>query len=149
MKYDIKDINLAKSGLIKIEWAKKDMPVLLSIASDFKKIKPFKNITKIIISKNQNLKLDNGFTLASSPHDAIKKLESMGFKKAILTGGSKNNSSFAKLDLIDEVFIYLEGVIIGKGIPLFSVDYFELKLKLLNVTKITENILRLHYKVLK
>jgi len=37
MKYDIKDINLAKSGLIKIEWAKKDMPVLLSIASDFKK----------------------------------------------------------------------------------------------------------------
>ena len=45
MKYDIKDINLAKSGLIKIEWAKKDMPVLLSIASDFKKIKPFKNIT--------------------------------------------------------------------------------------------------------
>ncbi|OGI95635.1 adenosylhomocysteinase [Candidatus Nomurabacteria bacterium RIFCSPLOWO2_01_FULL_42_17] len=45
MKHDIKNINLAKSGLIKIEWAKKDMPVLLGIASDFKKKKPFKNIT--------------------------------------------------------------------------------------------------------
>lgn len=45
MKYDIKDINLAKKGMIKIEWARKDMPVLLGIASNFKKTKPFKNIT--------------------------------------------------------------------------------------------------------
>lgn len=45
MKYDIKDINLAKKGIIRIEWAKRDMPVLSRIASDFKKSKPFKNIT--------------------------------------------------------------------------------------------------------
>ena len=45
MKYAIKDITLAKRGMIKIEWAKKDMPVLSSIALDFKKRKPFKNIT--------------------------------------------------------------------------------------------------------
>ena len=45
MKYSVKDINLAKRGLVKIEWAKKDMPVLSSLALDFKKIKPFKNIT--------------------------------------------------------------------------------------------------------
>ncbi len=45
MKYNIRDINLAKKGLIKIEWAKKDMPVLSAIALDFKKSKPFKNIT--------------------------------------------------------------------------------------------------------
>lgn len=45
MKYDIKNIDLAKKGMIKIEWAKKDMPVLSSIAANFKKTKPFKNIT--------------------------------------------------------------------------------------------------------
>src|SRR3989344_5192171 len=45
MKYDIKDASLADKGIIKIEWAKKDMPVLSGIASDFKKRKPFKNIT--------------------------------------------------------------------------------------------------------
>ncbi|MFA5791991.1 MAG: adenosylhomocysteinase [Candidatus Paceibacterota bacterium] len=45
MKYDIKDIKLAEKGLVKIKWAEKDMPVLLSIAESFKKIKPFKNIT--------------------------------------------------------------------------------------------------------
>jgi len=45
MKYDIKDASLADKGIIKIEWAKKDMPVLSGIASDFKRRKPFKNIT--------------------------------------------------------------------------------------------------------
>ncbi len=44
MKNDIKDINLAKRGLIKIEWAGKDMPVLSSIALNLKRTKPFKNI---------------------------------------------------------------------------------------------------------
>ncbi|MFA5840892.1 MAG: adenosylhomocysteinase [Candidatus Paceibacterota bacterium] len=44
MKYDIKDINLAAKGMIRIEWANKDMPVLSGIAADLKKRKPFKNI---------------------------------------------------------------------------------------------------------
>ena len=44
MKYDIKNISLEKKGMTRIEWAKKDMPVLSGIASNFKKTKPFKNI---------------------------------------------------------------------------------------------------------
>lgn len=45
MKYDIKDIKLAEAGLTRIKWAELDMPVLLGIAEDFKKSKPFKGIT--------------------------------------------------------------------------------------------------------
>ncbi|KKU75836.1 MAG: Adenosylhomocysteinase [Candidatus Yanofskybacteria bacterium GW2011_GWA1_48_10] len=45
MKYDIADIKLAEKGMEKIAWAGKDMPVLAGIAADFKKKKPFKNIT--------------------------------------------------------------------------------------------------------
>jgi len=45
MKYDVKDLKLAPQGAIKIAWAGKDMPVLQNIARDFKKRKPFKNIT--------------------------------------------------------------------------------------------------------
>lgn len=44
MKYDISDINLAKKGMTRIEWAKKDMPVLSGIARDFKKRRPLKGI---------------------------------------------------------------------------------------------------------
>jgi adenosylhomocysteinase len=44
MKYDIKDIGLAKSGRAKITWAAKDMPVLATIAGEFKKKNSLKGV---------------------------------------------------------------------------------------------------------
>ncbi len=44
MKADIKDKGLAKKGLLRIEWASMEMPVLRSIKEDFKKRKPLKGI---------------------------------------------------------------------------------------------------------
>lgn len=46
MNYHIKNINLAKKGILKIEWAGKDMPVLGLIHKRFAKEKPLKG-TKI------------------------------------------------------------------------------------------------------
>lgn len=40
--YRIKDISLAKSGKLKIDWAKTHMPVLMKLREKFKKEKPFK-----------------------------------------------------------------------------------------------------------
>jgi len=42
MKYDIKDIALAKKGALRIEWAAQEMPVLKLIKERFKKEKPLK-----------------------------------------------------------------------------------------------------------
>jgi adenosylhomocysteinase len=41
-KHDVKDINLAKKGKLKIEWAAQEMPVLKSIAARFSEEKPLK-----------------------------------------------------------------------------------------------------------
>jgi adenosylhomocysteinase len=43
-KYDVKDINLAKQGMLRIEWAAHDMPVLESIKKRFSKDKPLKGV---------------------------------------------------------------------------------------------------------
>ncbi len=43
-KSDIKDINLAEQGKSNIEWAFKNMPVLMKIKERFAKEKPFKNL---------------------------------------------------------------------------------------------------------
>ena len=43
-KHDIKDINLAKRGKLRIEWAAQEMPVLRSIAERFGKEKPLKGV---------------------------------------------------------------------------------------------------------
>jgi adenosylhomocysteinase len=42
--YDIKDIRLAAAGKSRIEWAKKDMPVLRSIGERFAKEKPLSGV---------------------------------------------------------------------------------------------------------
>jgi len=44
MKYDIKDIRLAKQGRLRIEWAERNMPVLRLIRDRFKKAKPLKGV---------------------------------------------------------------------------------------------------------
>jgi adenosylhomocysteinase len=44
MEYDIKDINLAEGGRRKIEWAEREMPVLRTIFTRFKKEKPLKGV---------------------------------------------------------------------------------------------------------
>lgn len=44
MNYDIRNINLAKEGLLKIEWAAREMPVLNIIKQRFSKERPLKNI---------------------------------------------------------------------------------------------------------
>ncbi|MEX1327590.1 MAG: adenosylhomocysteinase [Desulfobacterales bacterium] len=44
MKYDVKDIKLAKEGMLRIEWANQNMPVLNRIQKRFAKDKPLKGI---------------------------------------------------------------------------------------------------------
>jgi adenosylhomocysteinase len=36
MDYDVKDINLADKGRLRVEWAMRDMPVLASISDRFR-----------------------------------------------------------------------------------------------------------------
>jgi len=45
MNYDIKDIKLAKNGLLRIEWANQSMQVLNNIKNRFAKEKPLKGVT--------------------------------------------------------------------------------------------------------
>ena len=44
MDYDVKDINLADQGKLKIEWAEASMPVLRLIKKRFKREQPLKGM---------------------------------------------------------------------------------------------------------
>lgn len=44
MKYDVKDLKLAKTGRLRIEWAERNMPVLRLIQKRFQKEKPLQGI---------------------------------------------------------------------------------------------------------
>lgn len=44
MEYDVRDMSLAKSGHIKIEWVKDHMPLLSNLEKEFEETKPFKDL---------------------------------------------------------------------------------------------------------
>ena len=43
-KFDVKDTKLAEGGRLRMEWAEREMPVLRSIETRFKKEKPLKGM---------------------------------------------------------------------------------------------------------
>ena len=44
MDYDVKDINLADKGRLRVEWARQDMPVLNAIRERFAREKPLSGL---------------------------------------------------------------------------------------------------------
>ncbi|MCX6784986.1 MAG: dihydrofolate reductase [Candidatus Komeilibacteria bacterium] len=128
-------------------WGRKTYQVVSGC--DKRKKNSLKGITKIIVSKNNKLKLPADYLLATSPKQAIALAAKLGFKEIILVGGSTNNSAFAASNLIDEVIINFEGVIVGQGLPIFKPAKFLLPLQLKTIKKISSNIIQLHYKVKK
>ena len=105
-----------------------------------------RGIQKVIISQDPDYALDEGYILASSPRDALAKLE--GFGSILVTGGSTINTAFIKENLLDEVIFNVEPVLIGKGISLFAQADF---LKKLNFVSSEESggIITLQYRVVK
>lgn len=105
--------------------------------------------TKIVVSKNLAEPPKNGFLVARSPEEALEILKKEGYSEALLTGGSTNNSIFAKKGLIDEIIINIEPKILGKGIPIFKDEDFEIKLKTKQIKQLDQGILQVHYIVEK
>jgi dihydrofolate reductase len=81
------------------------------------------------------------------PIEVLKIVEERGYRKAMV-GGGVTAASFIKEGLVDELFLDIEPVIIGRGIPVFSSKKFERRLKLIGLKRISKDEVRLHYKVL-
>ncbi len=86
--------------------------------------------------------------VSGEPADVLTELEKLGYKKALLGGGSFMNSLFLKNNLIDEIILTVEPKIFGAGLSLFNTD-FDVNLELLVAEKIGGNSVMLKYKVLK
>lgn len=85
----------------------------------------------------------------SSAKDALKILEEKGFKTALVAGGSRTNTSFIKEDLVDEIYLDIEPIVYGDGIPLFSKNEKKLNLEFIESKMLNTNTIQLHYKVIK
>jgi dihydrofolate reductase len=103
---------------------------------------------KLIVVSNKDFQtISTNHLIARTPKKALELLKD--YDEVIVAGGGILNASFMKENLIDEIYIDIEPSIIGKGIKLFVDEDFESSLKLLEINKITENEIQLHYAVKK
>jgi dihydrofolate reductase len=135
----------SKSGCM--IWGRKTYEVVRGWEKEYSE--SISDIKKVIISSDKNFIIKEGYIKATSPKDALNLLSKQGFKEVILSGGSRLNTSFAKEGLIDEIILNVNSIVVGKGIPLFSPEEFDLKLELMETKKIKNNLIQLRYKVEK
>jgi dihydrofolate reductase len=107
----------------------------------------FAKVKIIIVSHNDFQTLSTNHIIVRTPQEALNALKD--FAEVIIAGGGNLNASFLKENLIDEIYLDMEPIMLGKGIKLFADNDFEVKLELLETRNITKDEIQLHYKVTK
>lgn len=116
-----------------------------------KYIKLGKNQLRIVLTRNPE-KYRNDcipkkieFT-NESPDILTKRLEKLGYRRMLVVGGGKINTSFFKVSLIDELYLTIEPKIFGKGKSIVSGKNLDISLKLINIKRLNkQGTLLLHY----
>lgn len=113
------------------------------------KLYPVKDVLNIVVTNKTSVDLANNVVFAKSPSEAIKLAESKGFKQILLIGGGTINGSFLKENLIDEIFLDVHPLVLGKGIKLFENYEGKVKVDIVESTGLEKCQILLHYKVIK
>ena len=108
----------------------------------------FKDVQLVVVSTKTVPLVATNHSIAKSPHEAIELLKN--FETIIIAGGGILNAAFLKEQLIDELFVDIEPILIGNGIPLFASDEtMTQRLNLLGQKMISEHEIQLHYEIKK
>lgn len=103
---------------------------------------------KLVVVSHEAVKTTEAeHVVAHSPKEALEKLKE--FKEVIVAGGGILNASFLAENLVDEIYLDIEPILLGQGIPLFRKQTFEQNLELVGWKNITANEIQLHYRVAK
>lgn len=84
----------------------------------------------------------------ATPAEILASLDARGYQEAAICGGSSVYSQFLKEGLVDELFLTIEPVLFGSGVPL-ATDFGRVNLKLLERTALNDQATLLHFGVIK
>ncbi|MBI3290330.1 dihydrofolate reductase [Candidatus Microgenomates bacterium] len=104
-------------------------------------------IKLVVVSSKSFRTLSANHIVAHSPKEALELLKN--FDQVIVAGGGILNTAFLTEKLVDDIYIDIEPIILGRGIKLFADGDIETELELVETKKISPNEIQLHYKVKK
>jgi dihydrofolate reductase len=102
---------------------------------------------KIIVTKDKAFSAPDGYSVAHSPEDAVRFIESKGLNKLFLIGGGKLNSAFIRRKLVNRIQLTISPYIIGKGRSFIAPEDFDVPLRLISHTALSEGRIQLVYEV--
>ena len=107
---------------------------------------PYENKKCFVFSRKNTGKVDNITYVNSTAREFIEGLDD-GDENIWLVGGADIAKEFLKNKLVDEFIITIIPIVLGEGIPLFSTDCGEHKLKLQTNQSFDSGVVQLHYTV--
>ncbi|MFA4845250.1 MAG: dihydrofolate reductase family protein [Patescibacteria group bacterium] len=84
--------------------------------------------------------------VSTSAQALIARLESEGITQLVIGGGSSVYSQFLQAGLVTDVYLTVEPILFGGGIPLAQ-GFDRIQMSLVEVTKLNEQTVLLHYDI--
>jgi dihydrofolate reductase len=82
-----------------------------------------------------------------APSEVLRLLEGRGHQDAVIIGGTQTVSEFVKGGLVDELYLVVEPVLFGAGLPLLSDVDHDYQMTLADVQQLNPNTVQLHYRL--
>ena len=118
---------------------------------DIEHSKWYSKVHKVVLSKTmKDAGLKNTTIISDNLYESIndiKKSGDGGSKEILLFGSPTATHSLIKLNLIDGYWLFVNPIILGQGIPLFTDIKDKIKLKLLTTRQFTCGVTELNYTV--
>lgn len=72
------------------------------------------------VQQKEQLLINHPYVSSLTPQQIVEKVGSLGFSELAVCGGTSVYTQFLEADLIDTMYITVEPVLFGKGIPFFQ-----------------------------
>jgi dihydrofolate reductase len=116
---------------------------------DIEHSKWYKKVHKVVLSKTiKDTRLTNTTIISDNLPDRINQIKQSpggGGKEIALFGSPTATHALIQLNLIDGYWLFVNPIILGRGIPLFADVKDQIKLKLLGTRQFTSGVTELDY----
>jgi dihydrofolate reductase len=116
---------------------------------DIEHSKWYRDVHKVVLSRTMNpdkgSDSGNAQIISDNLSDRINKIKQEPGQDILLFGSPTATHSLINLNLIDGYWLFVNPIILGKGIPLFVDIKDKIKLKLLNTHQFASGVTELNY----
>jgi dihydrofolate reductase len=106
----------------------------------------YKDVHKLVLSKTmKGAKLTNTTIISDNLYDRINEIKQQGDKEILLFGSPTATHALIQQNLIDGYWLFVNPIVLGQGIPLFTNIQDKIKLELLGTKPFTSGVTELNY----